>query len=210
MIRLPIRPGSASRHGSLGRPPAPRRPQRSLRKPGALLVIGLCFAGSAVARAADPDGALQREAPQLASVGVPSAACPEAGPLLDALRERERQLDARAMEIAARARTLEAAEARYRAESETLRALQEQLSATLAFADQAAEQDLVRLVGVYESMNPKQAAQIFETMDVTFAAGFLGRMQRDAAARILAGLSPARAYAVSVVIAGRNAAAPTE
>ena len=52
--------------------------------------------------------------------------------------------------------------------------------------------------------------EVFESMDVVFAAGFISRMQRDAAARIMAGLSAEKAYAVSVVIAGRNAAAPTE
>lgn len=191
-----------------------RPPRRPVRRPGALLVIALCFAGSALARAADPEGPILAgaAAPAPRDLLAPPGCLPgaEAEPLLSAVRERERQLDARADDLASRARVLEAAEARYREQSATLQALQEQLAATLAIADKAAEQDVERLVGVYESMNPKQAAQIFETMDVTFAAGFLARMQRDAAARILAGLSPPRAYAVSVVIAGRNAAAPTE
>lgn len=91
-----------------------------------------------------------------------------------------------------------------------MREAEEQLAATLARADRAAEQDVSQLVEVYESMNPKNAAQIFEAMDVTFAAGFLSRMQREAAAEILSGLPPDKAYAVSVVIAGRNASAPRE
>lgn len=193
-------------------------PRFRLRQPGALLVIGVCFAGSALARAADPEGPLMQPAAPSGEVWAaggalaPPGCLPgaEAGPLMEALRERTLQLDARAEDLASRAKVLEAAEARYREQSETLRRLQDELTATLAIADKAAEQDLDRLVGVYEAMNPKQAALIFETMDVTFAAGFLARMQRDSAARVLAGLSPARAYAVSVVIAGRNAAAPTE
>jgi flagellar motility protein MotE (MotC chaperone) len=58
-------------------------------------------------------------------------------------------------------------------------------------------------------MKPKDAAAIFESMDVTFAAGFLARMNRDAAARLMAGLSAEKAYSISVVMAGRNARAPT-
>jgi flagellar motility protein MotE (MotC chaperone) len=47
-------------------------------------------------------------------------------------------------------------------------------------------------------------------MDPGFAAGFLGRMRPDAAAAVLAGMDPAAAYAISAIIAGRNARAPTD
>jgi flagellar motility protein MotE (MotC chaperone) len=45
-------------------------------------------------------------------------------------------------------------------------------------------------------------------MDPDFAAGFLGRMRPAAAAGIMAGLSPQKAYTISVLLAGRNAQAP--
>ena len=45
-------------------------------------------------------------------------------------------------------------------------------------------------------------------MEPDFAAGFLARMRPDAAAAIMAGLDPKTAYAISVMFAGRNAAAP--
>ncbi|MFO7856081.1 MAG: hypothetical protein R6V44_12855 [Paracoccaceae bacterium] len=184
----------------------------SLRGPGALLLLALCFAGSAIARAADPDGALVAAAVDRASIATPSGACPapEPGSLLAAIREREDQLDERAGVLADRARVLEAAERRFRAEAVALEDAERRLAATLAIADEAAEDDVGRLVAVYESMKPKSAARIFESMDVVFAAGFLARMDREAAAEILAELPPERAYAVSAVIAGRNAAAPTE
>ena len=47
-------------------------------------------------------------------------------------------------------------------------------------------------------------------MTPEFAAGFIGRMRADAAAAIMAGLSPQAAYTISVILAGRNARAPTE
>jgi flagellar motility protein MotE (MotC chaperone) len=59
-------------------------------------------------------------------------------------------------------------------------------------------------------MKPKEAAEIFETMDVSFAAGFLNRMRPDAAAGILSNVETTTAYAISVVMAGRNAGAPVE
>ena len=55
-----------------------------------------------------------------------------------------------------------------------------------------------------------QAAALFEKMDSTFAAGFLGRMASENAARIMAGMSPEKAYEISVKLAGRNAEIPLE
>ena len=42
---------------------------------------------------------------------------------------------------------------------------------------------------VYENMKPADAARIFETMDVTFAAGLLARMRPDVAAEVLTGMN---------------------
>ena len=89
-------------------------------------------------------------------------------------------------------------------------AAEAKLASTLALADNAAENDLARMTSVYENMKPKEAAALFEEMSPDFAAGFLGRMRPDAAAAIMAGLSAPTAYTVSVVLAGRNASAPTE
>ena len=89
-------------------------------------------------------------------------------------------------------------------------AAEARLKATLALADGAAEDDLLRLTTVYETMKPKDASALFAAMDAEFAAGFLGRMKPDAAAAILAGMQPEAAYAVSILLAGRNALVPKE
>ena len=87
---------------------------------------------------------------------------------------------------------------------------QKNLEKTLAMADQAAESDIARMTTVYENMKPADAAQIFETMDVGFAAGLLARMRPDVAAQVLTGMKPETAYAVTLTIASRNAAVPTQ
>jgi flagellar motility protein MotE (MotC chaperone) len=178
------------------------------------MLVTVCFAGSAVARLADPEGAIARETRPLGATAAVSseeaAECPDPSGLLAAIREREQELDRRAARMADRARILEVAEAKYEEQTAALKEAERKLAETLAIAETAAESDLDRMVAVYQSMKPKEAARIFETMDVTFAAGFLARMREDAAARILGGMTPERAYAVSAVIAGRNAAAPRE
>ena len=87
---------------------------------------------------------------------------------------------------------------------------EQKLAGTMALAESAAEDDLGKLTAVYESMKPKDAAALFSEMQPEFAAGFLGRMRPDAAAQVMTGLSPDVAYSISVVMAGRNASAPTE
>ena len=91
---------------------------------------------------------------------------------------------------------------------EEMKAVEEELKATLALADGAAEEDLARLTAVYQAMKPKDAAKLFETMSPEFAAGFLGRMPPESAAAILSGMSSEAAYGVSVIVAGRNAEVP--
>jgi flagellar motility protein MotE (MotC chaperone) len=80
----------------------------------------------------------------------------------------------------------------------------------MALSDSAADDDVARLVTVYEGMKPKDAAQLFEAMDPPFAAGFLARMAPEAAAAIFSNLPPGPAYALSVEMAGRNANAARE
>ena len=82
------------------------------------------------------------------------------------------------------------------------------MATLIALSDSAAETDLDRLTAVYETMPAAEAAAIFGQMDARFAAGFLTRMTPAASATLMAEMTPEQAYAVSVVIATRNAAAP--
>lgn len=84
------------------------------------------------------------------------------------------------------------------------------LEARMAVSSTASEDDLAQLTAVYQAMKPKVAAQLFEAMDPEFAAGFLVRMAPESAAAIVSGMKPAIAYAVSVIVAGRNANALRE
>lgn len=69
-----------------------------------------------------------------------------------------------------------------------------------------ANEDLTHLVGMYEAMKPGQAAEIFDSMDAKFAAGFLREMDSQTAGFIMASMNPRKSYAISVIIAGQNEA----
>ncbi len=192
----------------------PRRPGRST-----LWIIVLLLAGSGLLRLASGTGRVVAEevaeltkGPEI-SDAVDPATCappPELEAVLDALKSREQRLKEREDALADRAAAIKLAEEEIGNNLAALRQAEEDLAAMIALSEDASEDDLARLTSVYESMKPKEAAALFETMSPDFAAGFLGRMRPDAAAAILAGLPPDTAYAISVVLAGRNANAPSE
>lgn len=186
--------------------------RRGRSRGGVLTVISLLMVGSAVirlgleagpalAKAADPSQPLLQPASQKA---------PDVQVLLTELLRREEQLVQRENTLLNREKALEIADQAIESRLIALQQAEQDLRATLAIADTAAESDLSKLTDMYQSMKPKDAAALFETMDPVFSAGFLARMPSDAAAGILSGLPPEVAYTVSVVMAGRNASAPEE
>lgn len=130
--------------------------------------------------------------------------------LIDALRQREERNDLREAQISDRMQALSVAEREIAEQIMALEAAETSLAELLSLANSAAEDDLNRLTQVYENMKPSDAAALFETMEPGFSAGFMGRMRPEAAAAIMTNLAPETAYLISVVLAGRNANAPTQ
>ena len=187
------------------------------RERPAMVLIAGCFLVSALLRLVNPENAIAAELAGLGSKEekpeMEEAALPDYGDLaklMAKLREREAQLDARAERLSEKSRVIEAAEAKLRDQMARLEEAEARLSDTLRIADQAAEKDIEKLVATFETMNPKRASPIFESMDIAFASGLISRMSGNSAAEILAGLSAEKAYAISVFIAGQNARVPKE
>jgi flagellar motility protein MotE (MotC chaperone) len=179
---------------------------------GALAVIGIFFLSSGALRFGSGIGealAMETETP-VAESGEPLVCEPLPAELAAALSEREAAVARDERAIKDQTSAIALAEATIEKRLAELVAAEEALAQTLAIADQAAEQDIARLTTVYETMKPKDAAALFETMAPAFAAGFLGRMQPQAAAAVMSGLQPETAYQISLVLAGRNAEAPSE
>ncbi len=68
-----------------------------------------------------------------------------------------------------------------------------------------ANEDITHLVKMYETMKPKVAGEIFNSMDPAFAAGFLRQMDSNTAGLIMANMNAKKSYTISVLIAGKNA-----
>ena len=184
------------------------------RKTGTItLIVGL-FLASGLIRIADIAPAFAEELiPNQAAEDIQMAsvaATPDLPALLQAIQDREAQILEREAYIDRRMQTLAMAEQRIREQLNALTIAEERLAGTLALADNATEEDVSRLTEVYQRMKPTEAAEIFETMDIQFAAGFFSRMRPESSAAIMAHLPAELAYSISVVMAGRNANAPRE
>ncbi|MCF2871597.1 hypothetical protein L0664_11025 [Octadecabacter sp. G9-8] len=143
-------------------------------------------------------------------IPVSEPAPADVSPLLAALQAREVRVADRETAIDDRLRALANAEEELTRRLVDVEAAEASLMAALALSETANDSDIARLTTVYENMKPADAAGLFEQMAPDFASGFLVRMNPQAAAAILAGLEPQTAYSISVIIAGRNANAPTE
>ena len=161
------------------------------------------LSGASIALAQDNRSAGRDSAPDAALVqtaALRSSPVSDAALTLD-LRAREQDISGREAAIREREALIAAAEERLRAQIAALETAEADLAATMALADRAAEDDILRLVSVYEAMKPEDAAAVFAEMEPQFAAGFLARLSPPVAASILAGLPPRQAYALSAIVA---------
>lgn len=174
-------------------------------------VIAVLLAASGAIRIGFGVGEALARAPETTEESAAPLECP-APPLAvaQALSDREARLMAREGALEDRLAALDLAEAAIETRLEELATAEAELDRMVTLSDGAAEQDLTRLTAVYEAMKPDDAARLLAAMPVEFAAGFLGRMRPESAALALAGMEPETAFAITALIAGRNALAPTE
>lgn len=130
--------------------------------------------------------------------------------LIADLNAREAALDTREQSLTLREKDVSEARRAISRQLDALTEAEARLSARMAQSAEAASTDLETLTQVYEAMKPSAASELFTAMDPNFAAEFLARMAPEKAAQIFTHFAPDTAYALTAVIAGRNANAATE
>jgi flagellar motility protein MotE (MotC chaperone) len=147
--------------------------------------------------AAPPAAAAPAAAP--ASAPAPEVAAERA--VLEALRARRTEIETRERAAAQREVMLAAAERRLTTRVEELTALQSRLE-TLE-RDRAAREDagLRGLVKLYEGMRPRDAAIIFNELDMPVLLSIVDRMREAKAAPVLGAMLPERARALTAELA---------
>lgn len=145
------------------------------------------------AKAAPPAGPPGQVVPNEPQPDLPSAG---ERVLLQRLQERRQELEARARELDMRESMLKAAEGRLDQKLEELKALEAQAAAGAGKREDQETQKLKGLITMYESMRAKDAARIFDRLELGLLvdvvkqmnprkmADILGQMSTDAAERL--------------------------
>ena len=124
--------------------------------------------------------------------------------LLQQLSKRREEIDAQAREVEQRSALLAAAEERIEQKMAELRALQASIQEMLIEHDEQEEAQMRSLVKIYENMKPKDAARIFEQLDMIVLLEVVDRMKERKVAPILARMNPTKAKAVTLELAQRR------
>jgi flagellar motility protein MotE (MotC chaperone) len=128
--------------------------------------------------------------------------------LLD-LRQRREALDARARALDQRAAELQAADRRLNDRIQQLSGLQGRLESLETVRQQHKAENWAGLVKVYEAMKPRDAAAIFDALDMQVLLQVLDRMQERKAAPVLAAMQPDRARLATQLLAEMRTRATT-
>jgi len=124
--------------------------------------------------------------------------------LLQSLAERRRELEERERTLVQREGLLAAAEHRIEQKIEELNGIKGEIEELIRKYDDQEEDQLKGLVKIYETMKPKDAARIFNGLDMDILLQVIERMKASRTAAVLAEMAPERAKEVTLRIAERR------
>ncbi|MDJ0607583.1 MAG: hypothetical protein QNJ67_01280 [Kiloniellales bacterium] len=124
--------------------------------------------------------------------------------LLQRLSERRAEIEQQVQVLEQRSALLQAAEQRIDEKISELNTLRETIEALLVRHDEQEEAQMQSLVKIYESMKPKDAARIFEGLDMVVLLDVIERMKERKTAPILAQMNPERAKEITLELAQRR------
>lgn len=121
--------------------------------------------------------------------------------LLQKLAERRQEIELRAKEMETREAMLQAAEARIDKKIDDFKVLKATLDDLIKTYDGQQDAQLASLVKIYENMKPKDAARIFEEMEMDTLLMVTERMKERSLAPIMAKMDPTKAKEMTVELA---------
>jgi len=121
--------------------------------------------------------------------------------VLRSLQSRREALDAREGELGTREAAAAAAETRLDEQIAELKTVEANIQKLLGQMDAKADERMASLVKSYESMKPKNAADIFNTMDDRLLTDIAKSMKPATLAAVMSAMSPKRAEALTRLLA---------
>lgn len=132
-------------------------------------------------------------APQLPNLAAPGQTDPLEESMAAALRARREALDQRERNLATREALIATVEQRLAARAAEMLSRQREGDAEAVAARLRAESGWATLAKLYEAMRPRDAAEIFNELDMPILVQVVNRMSERRAAPVLAAMTPERA-----------------
>lgn len=117
--------------------------------------------------------------------------------LLKHYADRRAELEKSAKDVSMREALLSAAEKRIEQKLKELEGVRNEIQNLLKMGDERQSQQLESLVKIYETMKPKEAARIFEQLDLPVLLDVFQKMKETKTAPILAAMDPMKAKEVT-------------
>lgn len=130
--------------------------------------------------------------------------------LLDRLAARRSELEAYEQELAMRASLIDAAEKRANERTATLEALEAQIASLVEERKRLEEEQFNAIVSMYQTMKPKDAAGIFNQLEIDVLVRVAKMMSPRKMAPILAAMDTGRAQELTVRLASDSAENPEQ
>ncbi|WP_051284355.1 MotE family protein [Nisaea denitrificans] len=124
--------------------------------------------------------------------------------LLQDLSKRRKELDAREQTVIQKEGLLTAAEDRIDKKIVELQKVRTEIEGLIKTYDEQEEKEIKSLVQIYEKMKPKDAARIFDELDMSILLRVFDRMKASKSASVLANMRPQKAKEVTSRIAERR------
>jgi len=128
--------------------------------------------------------------------------------VLERLQDRRHELDTRNRELEMRETLLKAAEKRLDAKVHELKDIESRVQTVQETREKVDVQRLKGIVSMYENMKPKEAARIFDRLDIKILVEVSTAMNPRTMSAILAQMSPEAAERLTVELAGRAGSQP--
>jgi flagellar motility protein MotE (MotC chaperone) len=129
--------------------------------------------------------------------------------VLERLAERRDELDARAKELEMRESVVLAAEKRLEARLAQLKQLEAQINEMVRAKDESETTRIKNLVTMYENMKPKDAARVFDRLDLRILVEVTTQINPRRMSDIMAQMSPEAAERLTVELATRGKDRPS-
>lgn len=128
--------------------------------------------------------------------------------VLESLGERRRALQDQEGQLDLREKLLQATEERLQKRVDELKSLEQQIQQGVEEKKKQEEGEIAALVVMYENMKPKDAARIFDRLELDVLLKVVRQMKPRKMADILARMSPEAAEKLTVAIAGGEPSQP--